>query len=68
MQFIIRASRIMRQIQFESHVENIKLNYTLFFIRIYFIRISRLKFAKYFKNILRTNPRLRFLKGYNFVC
>ena len=36
------------------------LEYTLFYIRIYFIRISRLKFAKFFKNILRINPRLRF--------
>ena len=41
--------------------------YTLFFsIRIYFIRISRLKFAN-FKNILRIKPRLRYWKGYIFV-
>ena len=39
--------------------------YTLFFI-IYFIRISRLKFAN-FKNILRIKPRLRFLKRIDMI-
>ena len=41
-----------------------KAYYTLFSTRIYFIRISSLKFGK----ILRINPRLRFWKGYNFLC
>ena len=39
---------------------------SFYFIRIYFMRISKLKFAK-IKNILRINPRLRFWKGYNFL-
>ena len=33
-----------------------------FFVRKYFIRISRLKFANLFKNILRIHPRLRPLR------
>ena len=39
---------------------------TLFFIRIYFIRILRLKFAK-FKDFLTINPRPRFEKKI-FFC
>ena len=43
--------------------------YTLFFYKnMYFIRWSRLKFAKFYLKFLRINPRLRFWKGYNFVC
>ena len=34
--------------------------HSFFFLRIYFIRISRLKFAK-FRNILRKKPRLRLI-------
>ena len=38
----------------------ILLTTLFFFIRIYFIRISRMKFLRNFKNILRIKPRLRF--------
>ena len=41
--------------------------YIRMYIYFYFVRISRLKSAK-FKYILRINPRLRFLKGFHFVC
>ena len=50
-----------------NHVK-LENNNTLFFIRIYFITISRLKFAKFFKNNLRINPMLKLWKEYNFVC
>ena len=43
-----------------------RLAHTLFFI-IYFIRISRLKFAKFLRIILRIKPRLRFLKRIDII-
>ena len=42
-------------------------SYILFYMRIYFIRISRLKFAK-FNNMLRINPRLKFGKECNLCA
>ena len=50
-----------------NHVK-LDMNNTLFFIRIYFIRILRMKFAQFFKNILRINPRSKLWKEYNLVC
>ena len=41
--------------------------HTRMYIYFYFVRISRLKSAK-FKYILWINPRLRFWKRFHFVC
>ena len=61
----------------DLHVYFLRLNFqfvsltgvvmqALFFIRIEFIRILRLKFAKYYE-ILRINLRLKLRKEYNFA-
>ena len=65
-QFVCGFACLFSSVELSVCVFDRSSNTGSFFIRIEFIRILRLKFAKYYE-ILRINLRLKLRKEYNFA-